>query len=412
MDNHIAKVVKKVPPYLIPMFSSSKSPPIDEYRRRVYLEARRPIEWSEKSKYNSFNSYKYLTYYENYKQIVSWLNGNSYLPPPIEVNLDPIAKCNLDCYFCITQRYLKHHFEEVGKMTELPLDYMIKLVDFLAEWGVRGLCISGGGEPTLHKDLPKVINRAREKRIDVALVTNATITSDELAHSIIQCRWIALSVDASNPSTYKTIKGADKFTQVVENIKRLARIRKEYLHKPDLCFKLLVLPENQYEIYDACLLAKSLGVQDFHVRPADFERKDIQGAKKLDLDIPSIYEQFRKCHELETDDFRVFTVMHKFDSKFHVKYGYKSCLASPLILPILTDGNAYLCVEHKMDWKYVLGSCFPNPEIIKLWWGSPRHRQMIKDIVPKRDCSRCVYSECNRQIEGVVIKDGTCINFP
>ena len=66
------------------------------------------MEWSARNEYSSFNSMKGLAYYENYKQIVDWLNGNDYLPPPIEVNLDPMAKCNLDCYFCITQRYLNH----------------------------------------------------------------------------------------------------------------------------------------------------------------------------------------------------------------------------------------------------------------------------------------------------------------
>lgn len=406
MCEFIADRVKRVPPWPIATgLSNPKSPPVDVDKRDAYFEARKPQEWSEQSKYNSFNSYKYLTYYEKYKSIVAWMNGNDYLPPPIEVNLDPIAKCNLDCYFCITQRYLKHHYEEVGKMTELPLDYMLNLVDFLVEWGVKGLCISGGGEPTLHKDLPELVTYAA-KKMDVAVVTNAT----KPIGSLLPCRWVALSVDASNRDTYKAIKGVDKFDLVIGNIKRGADARRYINPYVDLCFKLLVLPENQYEIYDACLLAKSLGVQDFHVRPVDFERKDIEGAKKLDLDIPSIYEQFRKCHLEETDDFRVFTVMHKFDSRFHVKHGYKSCLASPVILPILTDGNAYICVEHKMQKKYRLGSCYPPEEILN-WWGGDKHRQVIKGINPKRDCSRCVYSECNRQIEECVIEDKLCVNF-
>ena len=104
-------------------------------------------------------------------------------------------------------------------------------------------------------------------------------------------------------------------------------------------------------------------------------------------------------------------MMHKFDSKFHVQHTYKSCLASPIILPILTDGNAYICVEHKMQKQYRLGSCYPDPKEILNWWGGDEHRQVIKGMVPKRDCSRCVYSECNRQIEECVIRDNLCINF-
>lgn len=366
------------------------------------------MEWSTRNKYNSFNSDKGLTYYENYKKILKWLDGAEYLPPPIEVNLDPIAECNLSCYFCITQRYLRTHREEVGEMRKLPLDYMYKLVDFLANWGVEGLCISGGGEPSLHDGIWPIIMQALAKGMKVAFVTNGT----KLPPELLFCQWVALSVDAGTRETYLKIKGADRFDEVIQNITKLTALQRDWEDTyTKLCFKFLIVPENQYEIYDACKLAKELGVQDFHARPVDFERKDIAEAKPLRMDIESIHKQFAQCHELETDKFRVFTVTHKFDPEFHVKYDYESCLAAPLILPILTDGNAYLCVEHKMDSKYKLGSCYPDPRKILKWWGSDKHRQMIKGILPERDCSRCIYCEYNNQIEAVK-EDTMCRSFP
>lgn len=359
------------------------------------------MEW--KNKYNSFNSDKGLMYYENYKHIIKWLDGAKYLPPPVEVNVDPFSSCNLDCYFCIVQRYIKHNRSEIGDMTQLPLEYLIKLVDFISNWGVKGLCISGGGEPTLHKGLPKLIDYAKDK-MDVAVVTNATNLFDELLY----CRWVALSVDASSRSTYTKIKGKDKFDEVTKNIYDLAKKRNT---KTDLCFKFLIVPENQYEVYTACKLAKELGVQDFHARPVDFERTDIEGAKPLKMDIKDIYEQFEMCHTLGSESFHVYTVTHKFDSNFHVKHDFDKCLAAPMILPILTDGNGYLCVEHKMDAKYKLGSAYPNPESILDWWGGDKHREMIKGIVPDDSCSRCIYGAYHKQIEAVE-KDSMCANFP
>lgn len=368
------------------------------------------MEWSNKSKYNSFNSYKGLTYYENYRQIVKWLDGKGELPPPIEVNLDPMAECNLRCYFCITQRYLRTNRAEVGEMRQLPFKYILDLVDFLTKWGVRGLCMSGGGEPTIHNNIADIISYAA-RFMDVALVTNATIMSKVLVESCMFCRWIALSVDASDQQTYEKVKGKNLFSDVVVNIARLAKERRESASKVDLCFKFLILPENQHQIYDACKLAKELGVQDFHARPVDFERKDIEGARKLNMDIDSIYEQFEKCHEIEDENFHAYTITHKFDSDFHVKYDYASCLAAPLIFPVLTDGNAYICVEHKMEKKHRLGSAYPNPEKILEWWGSDKHRQMIKDIVPDRDCSRCIYGPYHSQIEAIKT-DSMCLAFP
>lgn len=363
------------------------------------------MEWSNQNKYSSFNSAKGLTYYETYKQIIKWLDGDKYLPPPIECNLDPVKGCNLNCYFCITQSYMRD-----ARVQELPINYMIKLVDFLADWGVRGLCISGGGEPSLHPYLPKLTRYAATK-MDVAVVTNSVKMSERLSYALMNCRWVALSVDATDGEIYKQIKGVNRFGTVIGNIAQLATKRRLSGSKVDLCFKFLIVPENQHQIYDACKLAKDLGVQDFHARPCDFERLDIVGNKKLTLDIVAIHQQFEKCHELEDENFHVYTITHKFDKDFHVKFDYASCLAAPLILPILTDGDAYICVEHKMEEKYRIGSAFPDPEKILEWWGSDKHRQMIKGIVPERDCSRCIYSQYHQQIEAIKT-DSMCVSFP
>ena len=368
------------------------------------------LEWSNKNKYNSFNSYKGLVYYEHYKQVVAWMDGADYLPPPIECNLDPIAECNLNCYFCITQRYLKTHREEVS-MRKLPLDYMLKLVDFLAQWGVKGLCISGGGEPTLSLPVWGLCYTAWQRGLDVALVTNATVMEEARLDYLMHCRWIALSVDAADRETYERVKGADKFDEVIGNIYLMAQRKRSIGAWVDLCFKFLILPENAYSIYQACKLAKNLGVQDFHARPADLERKDIKDAKLLDLDLRLIEEQFAKCHEEETDDFHVYTVTHKFDPELHVKHDFEKCLATPLVIPILTDGNAYLCVDRKMEPEFKLGSCYPDPENILKWWGSDKHRELVKSVDINK-CSRCTWSQYNRQIEEAVIKDKMCLSFP
>jgi molybdenum cofactor biosynthesis enzyme MoaA len=371
------------------------------------------MEWS--NKYNSFNSYKGLAYYDNYKSIINWMRGKSdTLPPPIEVNLDPYAECNLSCYFCIVQRYLKTNRAEVGEMRSLPGDYMRRLVDYLADWGVRGLCISGGGEPTLHKDLSFILAHAADKKLDTALVTNMVKVSRPIMDASMACRWIAMSIDAGKPESYAKIKGRDCFYQVLKNVKQMVKLRSEYNSKIDLAYKMVVLPENVDEIYDACKIAQHIGVQDFHIRPVDLERSDIEGHRKLQFNMVKVYEQFQKCHELENDNFHVYTVTHKFDGQFHNKQDFKQCLMTPILLPILTDGNAYLCVDKKMQAKYKIGSCYPNPEQIGDWWGSDAHRKLIRSVLPSRDCAdnRCTGQCYNEQIEKVVLHDGMCLSFP
>src|SRR3990167_6017133 len=214
------------------------------------------MEWSEANKYNSFSSMKGLTYYENYQKILGWLDGKNPLPPPVECNLDPIAACNLSCYFCITQRYLKTHPEEVGPMRILPTAYMYRLVDFLAQWGVRGLCISGGGEPTLHKGIPGLPQYAVDKGLKVAMFTNVTNMSASIADSMLACQFVSLSVQAADRETYKVIQGADLFDKVVANLKYLVKRKGD--SKASLNMRMLVLPENYRQIHQVCQMAKNL----------------------------------------------------------------------------------------------------------------------------------------------------------
>lgn len=371
------------------------------------------MEWSTKNQFNSFNSAKGLCYYEQYKKIVGWLDkGSSELPPPVEINLDPIGECNLRCYFCIVQDYLKHHREELGKIRKLPTEYMHRLVDFLAEWGVRGLCISGGGEPSLHKGAWKLPPYAVDKGMEASFVTNGVVMAPELAEAMMCCRWVNFSVDAGDKQTFQVVKGADRFVDVIAHIRYVINCRERTHSSVDVCYSFLIVPENASSIHKACRLARELGVQNFHARPVDFERGDIEGARKLNFDMPRIQEEFARCHEEETDSFHVYTVTHKFDPEFHVKHDFKRCLATPLLFSILQDGNAYLCPDRKMEPQFRLGSCYPNPETILDWWGSEKHRQIIKSVNPAVHCSKCTKSQYNRQIEDIVLQDKMCLSFP
>ena len=372
------------------------------------------IEWANQNKYNSFNSFKGLAYHEHYKKIVAWMDGKGELPPPIECNLDPIVQCNLSCYWCIVQRYLRNNPEEIKGMKKLPTEYMYRLVKFLADWGVKAICLSGGGEPTLNKGAWGLSGYASQLGMDVSWFTNTTNMPDALAYELLVCRWVALSIDSATKETYIKVKGEDYFDKVIRNVGKLADLRAKKNSKVDLCFKFAITPENQYEILTACKLAKELGVQDFHARPIDFERADINGAKKLDLDIEKIQMQFEACHNEETQGFHVYTIVHKYDAQFHNKHEFARCLATPLVIPILTDGNFYTCVDKKMETRFKLGSCYPNPENILNIWGSDAHRDLIKSIIPSKECSnnRCTWQCYHEQIEKCVIEDSLCLNFP
>jgi cyclic pyranopterin phosphate synthase len=372
-------------------------------------------EWLANNRYNSFSSEKGLTYFEQYQQIIKWMNGESaFLPPPKECNIDPYAECQLDCKFCIVQRYIKNNRAEVGEMRKLPTEYLLTLVDFLKDFGVKAGCFSGGGEPTLHDGLARVLNRCTEIGLESSLVTNMADIKVEVMDALMQSRWVAMSVDACNRDLYKQIKGRDRFFDVVSNINKLTSMKANTKSKVDIAYKMLILEENYKTIFETCKLAKELGCNTFHVRPVDLERADINGHKKQVFDMDIIKEQFDKCHEIESPEFSCYTITHKFDSNFHVTQNFNRCLATPMLMTVLTDGNSYVCVDKKMEKNWMIGSSFPNPEDIAKWWGSNEHRERLKRIDVKRDCSgqRCTFCKYNEQAENIVLEDKLYRNFP
>jgi len=245
------------------------------------------IEWAEWDKFNSFNSWKGLLYADWYKGIAE---GKIF--PPIEASIDPIHACNLDCKHCNAVRYRR---ENPQKMTD---EHLFNLIDFLSEWGVKANCFGGGGEPTMHPGLSSALLYSKAKGMESSLSTNGTIMSDKLADAIIEtCRWIGISVDAASGGTYEELKGTNLFGKVLDNIKKLVKLN-EKDKSCDINYKFLISPINQHEIYEACSIARDLGVRDFQARPMDYNHQGMGELRGVfgEFDMTSIRTQLEACH--------------------------------------------------------------------------------------------------------------------
>ena len=352
------------------------------------------MEWSNAARYNSFNSYKGLTYFEHYQKIVGWLQGQNALPPPIEVSLDPVNACNHRCYYCNSQRYLRDkpaHLKRWGR------DYMLDLLSDLCGLGVKAFCWGGGGEALLNPRIAEMTRVGVGLGMECSIITNGVIMNDDLVEALLLCRWIGVSLDSAAPEIYRQVRGVDDCAKVLANIQKLTARRT----RTDIALKALVLPETIDSLLYTCQIAKDLGVQGFHVRPVDLERKDFVKRQQFNLEMPRIRDIFEACHKLETPDFHVYTVTHKYDGDFHVKHDFSRCLASPLVMQVCTDKKMYVCVDHRLE---------PRFEIKQ--WGSDEHRKLLQGVNPIKECSRCTWSEYNRQVEECVLEDRLCRNFP
>jgi len=81
-----------------------------------------------------------------------------------------------------------------------------------------------------------------------------------------------------------------------------------------------------------------------------------------------------------------------------------------------SDGNVYVCADHRIEGRFRLGSHFPSPQAIKEFWGSDRHKELLNSVCVDKECGRCTYGEFARQIEelamGRIEEDPMCVDFP
>ena len=81
----------------------------------------------------SFQPHKCLLYKKQFDGII-----NKKIEPPIEVNIDPVNACNMNCLWCNGKRVMN------GKM--MSYVRLVAVIKNIAEWGVSAICWAGGGE--------------------------------------------------------------------------------------------------------------------------------------------------------------------------------------------------------------------------------------------------------------------------
>lgn len=372
-------------------------------------------EWT--NPWNPFNSSKVLLW----KKHLEACAKEDYLIP-ITVDIDPSNRCNYRCQHCNAYDIITNSHQD------MPADHMLKLADFLKEWGSdtpegnpKSACVAGGGEPLMNPGTMPFLERMYENGLETGLITNGSLLDDKKISLIAKvCRWVGFSMDASTPQTYNKIKfGIDTmkeslFQKVCENIEKLCTEVRKIGSNNDIAFKFLLCPDNANEIYSSALLAKNLGIKDFHLRPVGYlnltKTKDKNLIYTPEL-LESINKQIEEAMKLEDGYFRFFGVRHKFNPDFSVKKNFSRCWAIPMLPTFSADGNVQMCFD--MRGRQDLFLCRHHPDLTEIarFWNSEKHKEMVRNI-NINDCPRCTFGAYNEIVEQVIIKDGMCRNFP
>ncbi|MBL8913078.1 MAG: viperin family antiviral radical SAM protein [Archangium sp.] len=117
----------------------------------------------------------------------------SKLVVPEVVNLHITSVCNLHCTYCYAQ------YPEIVRPP--PRCDWPKIITLLAEAGVKRVNFAGG-EPTLVRDLPLLLQVARAQGLKTSIVSNGKQLTDK---TIELCDAVALSLDSADDHTNAAI---------------------------------------------------------------------------------------------------------------------------------------------------------------------------------------------------------------
>ena len=344
-------------------------------------------------------------------KLIAWLNywkpiAQGKTPPPIAVSVDPINACNHRCVWCNSAEVLGN-----GKDSMMSREFLMQLAPFLGQWGVKAICVGGGGEPLLNPFTGSFIIECVKNGMEVGVVTNGT-NLEQHVKELSLCRWVGVSVDAATHKTHARLHkpAHGDFPAIVSGLKKLVVHRKKF-GTPEVTYKFLLHPENLHELFTAAKLAKKLEVNVFHARPAGETWFNLRRAKLFSRsDISLLNRQMTRLQTLASDTFRLHCVTARnFTKTLDIKHDFTHCAAVFMTCVFQPGGVIGLCCDRRGDDSLTLARV-KNPRELLRYWGGARHKRIARSI-NLTQCPRCTYASHNEIFESAVETDSMCVNF-
>jgi MoaA/NifB/PqqE/SkfB family radical SAM enzyme len=164
------------------------------------------------------------------KAVADKLSGDAFRDsgmPPLCVDIEVAAVCDLACPFCYRQ-----FVATPDKIIDEALCH--RLIDQCADLGVPSIKLNWRGEPLLHPRLPAFVDYAKRKGIlETIINTNATTLDEEKSRALIEAGldYVIFSFDGGSKQSYERMRPGrfkeNTFDLVYGNIRRFAQVRSE-----------------------------------------------------------------------------------------------------------------------------------------------------------------------------------------
>ena len=232
---------------------------------------------------------------------------------PVTADVFLTDYCNSGCSYC--------RYKQQRSGAYINAEDFKKYLERLTAIGVRGVILTGGGEPTINPDFDKICTILDDNRVPYGVNTNGIVFKGSNA------RFVKISIDEGDRETYAYCRGVDKLQDVLLNVEKY------------------------------CKTQSRIGVQCV-ARNTEQIRRFYATVKRL----PVNYIQFRPielAHHLEhTDTAAMLDLLEKMklsDQRIYISYKFshldrpKACPAHWAAICVKVNGDVPVCCQRSEE---------------------------------------------------------------
>jgi len=162
--------------------------------------------------------------------------------------------CNLRCIHC------RATATELSSPTDLPTRAALGIIDQIAA-AANPILVLSGGEPLYRSDIFQLARYATDKGLRVALATNGTLVTKDVARMIVDAgvRRVSISLDGADAATHDAFRGIPgAFDAAVHGLRNLKALGMS------VQINMTIARHNAHQLPAVLQLARTLGADALH----------------------------------------------------------------------------------------------------------------------------------------------------
>jgi radical SAM protein with 4Fe4S-binding SPASM domain len=162
--------------------------------------------------------------------------------------------CNLRCIHC------RATATELSSPLDLPTAKALNLIEQVSQYA-KPILVLSGGEPLFRADIFELARFATDRGLRVALATNGTLVTEEVARKIVDAgvRRVSISLDGANAATHEAFRGIPgAFDAALKGFRNLQALGMS------LQINMTIARHNARQLPEVLELAKSIGADALH----------------------------------------------------------------------------------------------------------------------------------------------------